>query len=123
MPDSKAASYFRGLQGEAAAKEYLCKNGMTCLEQRYRSPYGEIDLIMLEGDMLVFAEVKARLHGTIRSAQLAVTPFKQQKIIQTALCYIAEHPEHAHRLMRFDIVSLAGDCVHHLANAFEGTGW
>lgn len=123
MPDQLLNTYAKGLLGEAKAEEYLCRRGMICLERRYRSPYGEIDLIMLDSEILVFTEVKARLYGTIHSAQLAVNPSKQRRIIQTALCYLSEHPEHARRMMRFDIVSIADDCIHHLPNAFQGSGW
>jgi len=123
MPDERLNTYAKGVLGEAAAEEYLRCKGMICLERRYRSPYGEIDLIMLDGEMLVFVEVKARFHGTIQSAQLAVTPSKQRRIIQTALFYLSSHPEHSHRMMSFDIVGLADDCIHHLPNAFQGSGW
>jgi len=123
MPDQPLNAYVKGVLGEAAAEEHLCRKGMLCLDRRYHSPHGEIDLIMLDAEILVFVEVKARLHGTIQSAQLAVTPTKQRKIIQTALCYLSNHPNHALRLMRFDIVSISDDCIQHLPNAFQGSGW
>lgn len=123
MPDQRLNTYAKGVLGEAAAEEYLCAHGMTCIGRRYHSPYGEIDLIMLDGDVLAFVEVKARLRGTVLSAQAAVTPSKQRKIVQTALCYLSEHPEHAQRTMRFDIVGIADDCISHLPDAFQGTGW
>lgn len=123
MPDKPLNTYAKGVLGEWAAEKYLCENGMVCLERRYRSPYGEIDLVMLDHDVLAFVEVKARLIATIQSAQLAVTPAKQRKIIRTALCYLGDHPEHAQRMMRFDIVSIVGDCIHHLPDAFQGSGW
>lgn len=123
MPDQRLNTYAKGVLGEAAAEEYLRRQGMTCIGRRYHSPYGEIDLIMLDGDILAFVEVKTRIRGTLQSAQLAVTPSKQRKIIQTALCYLNEHPEHAQRMMRFDIVGIAGDCINHLPSAFQGSGW
>lgn len=119
MPDV----YVKGLLGEAKAEEYLCSQGMICLDRRYRSPYGEIDLIMLDGDILAFVEVKARDLSTLQAAQMAVTPAKQRRIIQTALCYLSEHPEHAQRMIRFDIAGLSNDCIEHLPNAFQGSGW
>ena len=122
MPDHLNA-YVKGLQGEAAAEEYLCKAGMVCLERRYRSPYGEIDLIMLDGEVLAFVEVKARNLSTLYAAQMSVTATKQRRIIQTALCFLSEYPEHTGRLMRFDIIALSGDCIQHIPNAFQGTGW
>lgn len=122
MPDQRR-TYVLGLEGEARAESYLSSLGMICLERRYRSAYGEIDLIMLEGETLVFAEVKYRRIATLLSAQLAVSPSKQRKIIQTALVYLNQHPEQADRLIRFDVVAISDDCIQYLPNAFQGSGW
>ena len=116
-------TYLKGLQGEATAENYLEKAGMICLERRYRAPYGEIDLIMQDKDVLVFVEVKSRSCKTLYDAQLSVNPAKQRRIIQTALCYLNEHPEYAHCLVRFDIICLSDECIQHIPNAFQGTGW
>ena len=123
MPDHRSTTHVLGLEGEASAKAYLIRQGMTVLEQRYHSPYGEIDLIALDGETLVCVEVKYRRTATLLSAQLAVTPAKQRKIIQTALVYLNHHPEHANRLIRFDIVAISDDCIRHLSDAFQSNGW
>ena len=123
MTDQRFTSHAKGLLGEAAAEAYLCQSGMYCIGRRYHSPYGEIDLIMQHEEMLVFVEVKARNTGTLLDAQMAVTPSKQRKIIQTALIFLNEHPEYAQYMMRFDIVSISNDCIRHLPNAFQGSGW
>lgn len=123
MPDPHHATYQKGLMGELAAEEYLCCKGMICLDRRFRSPWGEIDLIMLDEQTIAFVEVKARSQGTLYAAQMAITPAKQRRIIQTALFYLNKHPEHANRMIRFDIICLADECVHHIPNAFEGSGW
>lgn len=121
MPDVSA--YAKGVMGENAACEHLLRLGMTPLCRRYRSPYGEIDLILLDGEVLVFAEVKTRERGTLQTAQLAVTPQKQRRIIQTARCFLGEHPQYAQHAMRFDVVTVAKDGISHIANAFEGSEW
>lgn len=121
MPDISA--YAKGVMGETAAAAHLTNQGMQLLSRRYHSPYGEIDLILLDGDILVFAEVKTREHGNAASAQSAVTPLKQKRLIQTARCYLGEHPEHAARMIRFDVVTVTADGVFHLPNAFQGTEW
>lgn len=121
MPDVSA--YAKGVMGETAAAKYLAQHGLTLLERRYRSPYGEIDLILLDGEALVFAEVKTRERGTFLTAQQAVTPQKQRRLIQTARCFLGEHPQYAQKPMRFDVVTVAKDGVFHLPNAFEGSEW
>jgi len=124
MPDSRGSfAYQKGLQGEANAEKHLRNQGMICIGRRYRSPYGEIDLIMLDKETLVFVEVKARSRSTLLEAQMAVTPAKQKRIIQTALLYLNQHPENAQRQIRFDVVTLSDGCVQHLPNAFQGFGW
>lgn len=122
MPE-KVTAYAKGVMGETAACEYLLKRGMQMLDRRYRSPYGEIDLILLDGDVLAFVEVKARERGTAMTAQTAVTPQKQRRLVQTARCYLGEHPEYALHPMRFDVVTVARDGVYHIPNAFQGSEW
>ena len=60
MPDT---TYQKGLDGESRAALYLQNRGMVLLQKRYRSPFGEIDLVMRDGDTLVFVEVKARANA------------------------------------------------------------
>ena len=123
MPDERIGTYAKGVMGESAACSYLMEKGMQLLQRRYRSPYGEIDLVMLDGEILVFAEVKTRERQGRLQAQYAVTPVKQRRLIQTGRCYLGEHPEHQERLIRFDVITVAGDGVLHLPNAFEGAIW
>lgn len=121
MPEHIIGTYAKGVMGENAACTYLMERGMQPVERRYRSPYGEIDLIMLDGNTLVFVEVKARERQGRLQAQLAVTPVKQRRLIQTGCCYLGEHPEHQERLIRFDVVTVAQDGILHIANAFESS--
>ena len=123
MPDSRNTAHSKGLLGEAAAEAYLLKQGMACIDRRYHSPYGEIDLIMLEEQTLVFVEVKARSVQTLSQAQIAVSPSKQRRIIQTALCYLNQFPQYQQHLIRFDVVAISGEFIHHIPNAFQGYGW
>ena len=53
-------AYAKGVLGEAVVCDRLTAGGMELLERRFRSPFGEIDLIMLDGDVLAFVEVKLR---------------------------------------------------------------
>lgn len=121
MPELSA--YAKGVMGENAAQNDLIRQGFEPLDRRVRSPYGEIDLVMLDGETLVFIEVKAREKATRSQAQFAVTPLKQRRLVQTALFYLNAHPEHEGRLMRFDVVTVARDGILHLPNAFEASLW
>ena len=122
MPETLTA-YAKGVMGENAACDYLIRQGMQLVGRRYRSPYGEIDLILLQGSVLIFAEVKARETLNRRNAQYAVTPLKQKRLIQTARCYLGEHPEYASHFLRFDVITVAKDGILHLPDAFQGMEW
>lgn len=54
------ASYEIGLKGEELVKKHYEKQGFTCLKSRYKTRFGEVDLIFLKGDLLLFVEVKTR---------------------------------------------------------------
>lgn len=110
-------TYQKGLSGEAQAIEYLENRGMVLLNRRYRSPFGEIDIVMLDGDTLVFVEVKARATRGEGSGLLAVGQRKQAKLVKTARQYLAQHP--CDRCARFDVIELTKDGVQHIVNAFE----
>ena len=122
MPNVLTA-YAKGMLGEDAACRLLIQKGYAPLQQRYRSDHGEIDLIMLDGEMLGFIEVKTRESLSAQAAQYAVTPGKRKRMMHTARYYLAEHPEHAQRVMRFDIVTVAKDGTMHIPNAFDGSAW
>ncbi len=110
-------TYQKGLNGESRAARYLQNRGMVLLKQRYRSPFGEIDLVMRDGDTLVFVEVKARGTGGSGTGLLAVNRRKQAKLVKTALQYLAETGWEGSA--RFDAVELTADGVQHIVNAFE----
>lgn len=110
----------KGLQGEGQAERYLTETcGMTCLHRRFRSQDGEIDLIMQDGDVLVFVEVKFRPAGRTGAGLLAVTPDKRRRMLHAALGYLAATGDVA-RPVRFDVVEITRDGLRHLPNAFDG---
>ena len=112
-------TYDKGLEGEKRATEYLQNRGMVLLQQRYRSPFGEIDMVMRDGETLVFVEVKARTTGREGAGLLAVNARKQNKILRTALQYLACHA--CDCPARFDVVEVTKDGILHIPNAFEGS--
>ena len=116
MP-KRGQPYFKGLQGEDLACEYLQKKGMVLLKRRYRSLYGEIDLIVEDGDTLVFVEVKTRSHGGEGAGLLSITPLKQKRLAITASLYMAE--QDTNQPVRFDAVEITKKGILHIENAFD----
>lgn len=111
-------TYEKGLAGESQAIQYLEKQGLQLVHRRYRAPGGEIDAVMLEGDTLVFVEVKLRYTGASGDGLMAVNTKKQRKIIKAALYYLAQCDHDGP--VRFDIVEVTADGVQHIRDAFQG---
>jgi len=111
-----------GQQGESLAARYLKKHGYRILENNYRTPMGEIDIIARDGDTLVFVEVKARRSGRYGPPQAAVTHRKQRRISMAALHYL-KTTGRAQARARFDVVAISGSGKHPeidiIKNAFE----
>lgn len=116
------ATYVTGLWGEDFAARYLTENfGMDLLEQRYRTKRGEIDLIMTDGDTIVFVEVKTRRTGETGNGLSAVNLAKQKRITQAATLYLMQK-NWMRKPVRFDLVEIHGNEVIHIANAFQPYG-
>lgn len=98
-----------GLALEQQAKQYLVKLGMRFVTANYRCRWGEVDLIMREGDYLVFVEVRARRSSTYGGAIESITLSKQNKILKTALHYMTVNSILEKYPCRFDVICFQGD--------------
>lgn len=109
----------RGGEGERLAAEYLQKRGYQLLEKNYRCRYGELDLILRKGELIVFAEVKLRKNDGFSPAAEAVTPAKRERLRKAASLWLAQRD--CGDPARFDVVEVytqSGRLIH-LENAFE----
>ncbi|MBZ0212430.1 MAG: YraN family protein [Nitrospirae bacterium] len=104
-----------GTNAEDRAAEHLLAKGLTLLTRRFKSGRGEIDLIALDGERLVFVEVKARRNPD--DALSSVTPAKIQRLVDAAARY-AESAGLDHE-WRFDVVVVCPDAIHHYPDAFQ----
>ena len=107
MPDG-ARRVRLGAAGESAARGYLESKGFAILDTNFRCPYGEVDIIALEGDCLVFLEVRTRRSSNFGSPEESITPDKERKLIATAETYMqsrADLPEQ----WRIDFVAVDVD--------------
>ncbi len=82
-----------GDQGESIAAVYLREKGYLVLEEKYHSVYGELDLIALDREDVVFVEVKTRTSTRFGFPEMSVTPDKLEKIRKTGLMWLQSHPE------------------------------
>jgi putative endonuclease len=111
-------SHRSGLVAEWLALLYLMLKGYFPLAMRYKTPVGEIDLIMKRGRRLVFVEVKARADAD--NAAHAVHAKNQSRVVRAAQHYLASHPRYAQCEVRFDVCLIAWyHWPKHLPNAFS----
>lgn len=108
--------------GEQLAKKYLLAQGLTFIEANFRLRLGEIDLIMQDGAILVFVEVKYRSSDRYGSSLEQVTASKIRKIKLVASAYLQrQYSEVA--CVRFDVVGIspkgAGHRFDWVKGAFE----
>ncbi|MEG3638672.1 YraN family protein [Magnetococcus sp. PR-3] len=93
-----------GKQAEDYACKILKKNGYKILKQNARTRYGELDIIALDGDVLVFCEVKARQGDVSGSPAEAIDAQKQRQLAQLAEAWQQRHPQWLNAPCRFDAV-------------------
>lgn len=112
-----------GRRAERRAERLLRRNGLRLLRRNYARRGGEIDLVMLHGETLVFVEVRYRGPNAWSTPLASVDAAKQRRIAAAAALYARDHPAHRFRAMRFDIVcAVRRHCRTHcewIPNAFE----
>jgi putative endonuclease len=91
-----------GLAAEKLAAQFLQQNGLHLLESNFRCSFGDIDLILQDGNVIVFTEVRLRSNANFGGAAASITNAKQAKIIRTAEAYLQLH--NSHSPCRFDVV-------------------
>ena len=116
----RVAAFNTGLSAESRAAAMLLAKGYRILARRFRTPYGEIDIVARKRDLIAFVEVKAR--ATLDEAAYAVTPRQQARICDAAQAWLQAHPEHAEFELRFDVMMIApGHLPRHLLAAFDAS--
>ena len=98
-----------GAFAEWLAARHLCARGLRLLTRNYRCPHGEIDLIMLEAEVLVFVEIKYRHDERWMPAAASIHPHQQRRIGRAGAHYLQYHGASLSYLdCRFDAVLLVG---------------
>lgn len=117
-----------GKRGELYAARWLKRRGYRIVAGGRRTRYGEIDLVAVDGETIVFVEVKTRASGELSDAAAAVDIDKQRRIASTALAFLKEHGllEYA---ARFDVVAIVWPDgarqpqLQHITSAFDPPGF
>ncbi len=104
----KTSAQQRGQWAELYAQNYLRQQGLSDVQQNYQGRFGEIDLIMLHNDILVFIEVRYRRSQQYGGGIESVNATKQQRIIKTAWRFLQKNPTYQQYDCRFDVITLSG---------------
>ncbi len=114
----REAAEARGRQAEALAAWWLRAKGYRVLSRRVRLPVGEIDLVVIKGDVIAFVEVKER--GTLDAALGCVTPAAWRRISRAAETWMAQRPRYQECGWRYDLIAIApGHLPSHLRDAWR----
>lgn len=108
-PMKPARSAAVGASGERIAVHLLEHAGYVVLDRNWRCRGGELDLVALDGDVLVCVEVRVRTGVAHGSAAESVTGAKGRRVLLAAAAYVDAHPEHADRAVRVDVIALTLD--------------
>ena len=112
-----------GQQGEAIAAGYFIERGFRILDRNWRCPIGELDIVMEQGDTLIFVEVRTRRGQRYGSPEESITPNKQARLIELAHSYL-QQLQPSHQQWRIDILAVQLDQkppqINHIENA---VGW
>ncbi|QSX06564.1 YraN family protein [Sedimentibacter sp. zth1] len=110
----------KGYQFEIVAQKYLKAHGYVILEVNFMCRFGEIDIIALKDNVLIFVEVKARKNTDFGYPREYVTQAKIRKIISTAKYFLLKK-QYDNVNCRFDVIEIIYDrkTINHLENVFE----
>ena len=97
-----------GNTGESIASAYLTRQGYHIIHRNFRARYGEIDIICVHADTLVFIEVKTRQGREFGLPEEAITPKKLREILQTADFFVSTH-QNLPDAQRIDVIGIELD--------------
>jgi putative endonuclease len=116
----RVAAFRLGLSAESRAAMFLIAKAYRILARRWKTPFGEIDIVARRRRTLVFVEVKAR--ATLEEAVEAVTERSKQRIVAAAELWLAHNPRDAAGDVRFDVMVVTpGKIPQHIPNAFDAS--
>lgn len=119
MKSKRRRNHQRGILAEYLACAFLVLKGYRLVAMRYKTPVGEVDLIMRRGGTLAIIEVKARADHA--SAATAIHHDNQSRVIRASQYFLVSHPEYAQMQVRFDAVLVAWYRLpRHYTHAFTG---
>ncbi len=116
-PPLKSPHWQKGWDAETVAITHFQQQGYTLLAHRLKTPFGEIDVLVETGGVLVVVEVKARKTMTIGLEAISLK--QQQRLADAVSWFVAGHPEYNSHMIRFDcMVVMPNKQLMHVENAW-----
>ncbi len=103
---TRTARQVLGTAGEGLARRYLEQRGYRFVAANWRRPYGELDLIMRDGNVLVFVEVKTRRGERHVTAEESLTAAQARRLLLGAQSFLAQRADLAGLFWRIDLVAV-----------------
>jgi putative endonuclease len=114
-----------GRAGEALAEAYLTRAGCRAIARNFRCRVGEIDLVVVDGETIVFVEVRTRRGARCGTPLESVDGRKQARVGRVARYFLGLHGW-GDRIVRFDVVGVRLDTdtptIDHVRGAFDVVG-
>jgi putative endonuclease len=117
--DTATVRMRRGAAAETRGALHLQACGLRLIGRNLRCKAGELDLVCLDGDILVIVEVRLRSRQDFGGASASVTPGKRRKLIRAAAYFCTRNPDWRHRRIRFDVVAIDGAALEWIRDAFR----
>jgi putative endonuclease len=113
-----------GQAAEALARQFLEQRGLRLLAQNWRCRLGELDLVMLDSDTVVFVEVRYRRYSAWGGAAESVDARKREKLSRAAQHFLQQESRWARHPCRFDVIAITADSqapapLNWIQNAFD----
>ena len=103
---TRTARQVLGAAGEQLARRHLEQQGYWFVAANWRRPYGELDLVMRDGDALVFVEVKTRHGEHLVTAEESLTAAQARRLLLAAQSFLAERADLSGLFWRIDLVAV-----------------
>jgi len=109
----------KGKHYEVLAENHLARHGLSILTTNFHCRHGEIDIIALQENTIVFVEVKYRSSSHFGDAIEAVTPKKIVKLIKAAEVFLCQNALYENYATRFDVIAITKNKFNWIENAFD----
>lgn len=109
LVDGRLDRRARGDAVEDSALDYLQRQGLRLVARNARARGGELDLVMHDGESLVFVEVRYRAGSGFGGGAASVDHGKRRKLVRAARAFLLRNPRYAEAPCRFDVIDASGD--------------